>query len=105
VPFLNQVATPTKATNETPSTTEESSSSSGTSQQLRLHSLPSSSSFLAFLQAIFRGHRSIKKSLKIAADYLEEAFRVLKPPCEGFQAFVKMVEACVSAITERQEET
>ncbi|KAF1548489.1 hypothetical protein FQV20_0001098, partial [Eudyptula albosignata] len=89
--------------NETPSTTE-GSSSSGMSQQLRLRSLPSSSSFLVFLQAILRGHRSIKKSLKIAADYLEEAFRVLKPPCEGFQTFVKMVEACIPAITDKQRE-
>ncbi|KAM9293459.1 uncharacterized protein C12orf60 homolog [Morus bassanus] len=90
--------------NETPSTTEGSSSSSGTSQQLRLRSLSSSSSLLVFLQAILRGHRSIKKSLKIAADYLEEAFRVLKPPCEGFQTFVKMIEACVPAITDKQQE-
>ncbi|KAF1638649.1 hypothetical protein FQV13_0009605, partial [Eudyptes filholi] len=89
--------------NETPSTTE-GSSSSGMSQELRLRSLPSSSSLLVFLQAILRGHRSIKKSLKIAADYLEEAFRVLKPPCEGFQTFVKMVEACIPAITDKQRE-
>ncbi|XP_074945834.1 uncharacterized protein C12orf60 homolog [Phalacrocorax aristotelis] len=90
--------------NETPSTTEGSSSSSGTSQQLRLRSLSSSSPLLVFLQAILRGHQSIKKSLKIAADYLEEAFRVLKPPCEGFQTFVKMVEACIPAITDKKQE-
>ncbi|KAM6425275.1 uncharacterized protein C12orf60 homolog [Rhynochetos jubatus] len=90
--------------NETPTATEGGSSSSGTSQQLRLRSLPSSSSLLVFLQAILRGHRSIKTSLKIAADYLEEAFRVLKPPCEGFQAFVKKVEACVLAIRDKQQE-
>ncbi|KAM6093065.1 uncharacterized protein C12orf60 homolog [Theristicus caerulescens] len=88
--------------NETPSTTEGSSSSNGTSQ-LGLRSLPSSSSLLVFLQAILRGHRSIKKGLKIAADYLEEAFRVLKPPCEGFQTCVKMVEACIPAITDKQK--
>uniref|UniRef100_A0A672TG86 Uncharacterized protein n=1 Tax=Strigops habroptila TaxID=2489341 RepID=A0A672TG86_STRHB len=90
--------------NETPSTTEGSSSSDGPSQPLRLRSISSSSSLLVFLQAILQGHRSIKKSLKIAADYLEEAFRVLKPPCERFQIFAKMVEACIQAIKEKQEE-
>ncbi|KAM6384627.1 uncharacterized protein FN964_011932 [Alca torda] len=89
---------------ETPSTTEGNSSLSGTSQQFRLHS-PPSSSLLVFLQTILQGQRSIKKSQKIAADYLEEAFRVLKPPCEGFQTFVKMVETCVLAITDKQKET
>ncbi|XP_074428628.1 uncharacterized protein C12orf60 homolog [Larus michahellis] len=90
---------------ETPSTTEGNSSLSGTSQQFRLHSPPSSSSLLVFLQTILQGQRSIKKSQKIAADYLEEAFSVLKPPCEGFQTFVKMVETCVLAITDKQKET
>ncbi|PKU36226.1 protein c12orf60 [Limosa lapponica baueri] len=85
---------------ETPSTTEGSSSLSETSQQLRLHSPPSPTSLFVFLQTILQGHRSIKKSQKIAADYLEEAFRVLKPPCEGFQTFVKTVEACILAITD-----
>ncbi|XP_010117554.1 PREDICTED: uncharacterized protein LOC104478797 [Chlamydotis macqueenii] len=88
--------------NETPSTTEDSSSSSETSQQL---SLLSSSSLLFFLQAILGGYRPANKSLKIAADYLEEAFRVLKPPCEGLQTFVKMVEACIPAIADKQQET
>lgn len=90
--------------NEAPSTTEDSSSSDEPPQQLRLRSVSSSSSLLVFLQAILQGHRSIKKSLKIAADYLEEAFRVLRPPCERFQNFVKMVEACIHAIKEKQEE-
>lgn len=90
--------------NETPSTTEGSSSSNGTSEQLRLRSLPPSSSLLVLLQAILRGHKSIKKSLKIAADYLEEAFRVLKPPCEGFQTFVKIIDACILAAAEKQQE-
>lgn len=91
--------------NETPSTTESSPSSSGTSQHLGLPSLPSSSSLLAFLQAILGGHRSTNKSLQIAADYLEEAFRVLKPPCEAFQIFVKMVEACIPVTRDKQQET
>lgn len=90
--------------NETPSTTEGSSSSDGPSQPLRLRSVSPSSSLLTLLQTMLQGHRSIKKSLKIAADYLEEAFRVLKPPCERFQIFVKMVEACIHAIKEKQEE-
>ncbi|KAM6290366.1 uncharacterized protein C12orf60 homolog [Porphyrio hochstetteri] len=91
--------------NETPGTTEDSTSSRRTSQQLRPPCLPSSFSFLVFLRTILQGQRSIKTSLKIAADYLEEAFRVLKPPCEGFQTFVKVVEACVSAIRDKQKET
>ncbi|KAM6321184.1 uncharacterized protein C12orf60 homolog [Aegotheles albertisi] len=86
--------------NETSNTAEGSPSSSGTSQQLRLRSL-SSSSILAFLQAVPQGHRSVKKPLKLAADYLEEAFRVLKPPCERFQNFVKMVELSVPVITDK----
>ncbi|XP_074757276.1 uncharacterized protein C12orf60 homolog [Athene noctua] len=55
--------------NETSATTEGSSSLSGTPQQ-----------------AILQGQKSIKRAVKIAADYLEEAFRVLKSPCEEFQA-------------------
>ncbi|OPJ69058.1 hypothetical protein AV530_013093 [Patagioenas fasciata monilis] len=90
--------------NETPGTTDGSSSSSGTSQQLKLRSLPSSST-LAFLQAILQGHRSIKKSLRITAECLEEAFRVLKPPCDIFQAFVKTLQACMLEITDKKQET
>lgn len=87
--------------NEPPSTTASGSSSGETSQQLRLRSLPSSS-FL-FIRTLLQGHRTIKKSLKTAADYLEEAFRVLRPPCEAFQLFVKMLESCIPAIAEKLE--
>lgn len=77
--------------------TEDSSFSNEMSQQLELHSPPSSSSFLVFLRAIcvLQENRSIQKSLKTAADYLEEASSVLKSSYEEFQAFVKKVEDCV----------
>ncbi|XP_009877484.1 PREDICTED: uncharacterized protein LOC104269968 [Apaloderma vittatum] len=88
--------------NETQCTTE-GSSLSGTLQQFNFHSPSSFFSFRMFLQAI--GHGSIKNSLHVAADYLEEAFRELKPPCERFQAFVKTVEACVPMIIDKQKET
>ncbi|OXB75377.1 UNVERIFIED_CONTAM: hypothetical protein H355_010579 [Colinus virginianus] len=91
--------------NGTPNTTEDSSSSGETSQQLRLRSVSSNSSLFAFIQTLLRGHRSIRKSLKVAADMLEEAFRVLRPPCEAFQIFVKMIENCIPAITEKLQET
>lgn len=91
--------------NGTPSTTEDGSSSGETSQQLKLRSISSNSSLFAFIQTLLRGHRSIKKSLKVAADSLEEAFRVLRPPCEAFQIFVKMIEECIPAITEKLQET
>ncbi|XP_009896842.2 uncharacterized protein LOC104298474 [Dryobates pubescens] len=88
---------------EIPCTTEGCSSSSDTAQQFEHHS----SSFLSFIQSInvLKGQRSIKKILKAAADYLEETFMVLKPPCEGFQTFVKMAEVCISTVIDLQKET
>ncbi|XP_069711001.1 uncharacterized protein C12orf60 homolog [Phaenicophaeus curvirostris] len=87
--------------NETLSTTE--GSSSGISKHIGFN-LHSRSSIVLFIRAILQEQRSVKKSLKIAADYLEEAFMVLKPPCEEFQTFVKMVEACVPTIRDKQQE-
>ncbi|XP_015715139.1 uncharacterized protein LOC107312338 [Coturnix japonica] len=91
--------------NGTPTTTRGRSSAGETSQQLRLRSVSSDSSLFAFIQTLLQGHRSIKKSLKVAADCLEEAFRVLRPPCEAFQIFVKMIEGCIPAIAEKLQET
>lgn len=84
--------------NEPPSTTASDSSSGETSQQLRLRSLPSSS--LIFIRTLLRGQRTIKKSVKTAADYLEEACRVLKPPCDAFHSFVRMLDSSIPAIAE-----
>lgn len=93
--------------NEIPCTTEDCSFSSEAAQQLELHSSLSFSSFLIFLHSVtvLQGQRSTKKVLKAAADYLEEAFMVLKSPCEGFHSFVKMAEVCISMITDLQKET
>ncbi|XP_005012204.2 uncharacterized protein C12orf60 homolog [Anas platyrhynchos] len=84
--------------NEPPTTTASGSASGETSQQLRFRSLPSSS--LIFIRTLLRGQRTIKKSLKTAAEYLEEACRVLRPPCEAFHTFVKILDSCIPAIAE-----
>lgn len=93
--------------NKTLCNTEDSSFLNETSQHLGVNSPLPSSSFLVFLQAIcvLQGHRCTQKSLKTAADYLEEVFRVLKSSYEEFQTFVKKVEDCVPAITDKQKES
>lgn len=82
--------------NEPPTTTASGSASGETSQQLRFRSLPSSS--LIFIRTLLRGQRTIKKSLKTAAYYLEEACRVLRPPCEAFHSLARRLDSCIPEI-------
>ncbi|KAM8820058.1 uncharacterized protein C12orf60 homolog [Eudromia elegans] len=91
--------------NDAPSTTKGSSSSKGTPEKINPSSQSSRSSLLTFIQLILRGHKSVKKTLNTAADYFEEAVRVLRPPCEAFHSFVKMVEAFLPLITQKSQET
>ncbi|CAM4465354.1 unnamed protein product [Lepidochelys olivacea] len=82
-----------------PTVTENSPS--GSRIQESRHRGPSTAfSFSNFLQAVLWGKASTN-TLKIAADYLEEAVRVLRPSCESFQCIVKLAEVYISLITDK----
>lgn len=83
-----------------PTTDNGSIPSRSTAQQTGPLNPSTSFSLPGFIQAILQG-QTTKNSLKIAADYLEEAVRVLKPSCELFQCIVKLVEVCISLVPEK----
>lgn len=82
-----------------PTFTENSPSGSKT-QEARPRSPSTAFSFSNFLQTVLWGQTSTSP-MKIAADYLEEAVRVLRPSCESFQCIVKLAEAYISLITDK----
>uniref|UniRef100_A0A8C8SWC6 Uncharacterized protein n=1 Tax=Pelusios castaneus TaxID=367368 RepID=A0A8C8SWC6_9SAUR len=82
-----------------PTLTENAPSGSMT-QEARSRSPSTTFSFSNFMQTLFWGQTSTSP-MKIAANYLEEAVRVLRPSCEAFQCIVKLAEAYISLITDK----
>ncbi|KAG6926814.1 hypothetical protein G0U57_011008, partial [Chelydra serpentina] len=82
-----------------PTATVNSPSGSGI-QEARPRSASTAFSLSNFLQAVLWGQASTN-TLKIAANYLEEAVRVLRPSCESFQCIVKLAEVYISLITDK----
>lgn len=69
-----------------------------TGSRIRSQSIISTSvSLTSFMQVVLRG-QSPKNNLKLAADSVEEAIKVLKPACDNFQKAVKMIEEYVTLI-------
>ncbi|XP_075783693.1 uncharacterized protein C12orf60 homolog [Pelodiscus sinensis] len=82
-----------------PTTTEHNPSGSK-AEEARPRSTSTSFSFSNFLKSVLWGHASTN-ILKITADSLEEAVRVLRPSCESFQCIVKLAEVYISLITDK----
>ncbi|XP_074858597.1 uncharacterized protein C12orf60 homolog [Carettochelys insculpta] len=80
--------------------TPENSPSGSRTEEARPHRISTAFSFASFLQHVLWGQASTN-ILKIAADYLEEAVRVLRPSCESFQCIVKLAEVYVSLVTDK----
>ncbi|XP_060100559.1 uncharacterized protein LOC132575892 [Heteronotia binoei] len=84
-----------------PETSTSSSPATQTGAKARTQSTSSiTHSLTSFMQVVLRGQTS-KNSYEIAADYLEDAVKVLKPACENFQSVVKKAEEYVTLIIDK----
>lgn len=84
-----------------PETSTSSSPGAQNPEKARSQSFPSVTySLTSFMRVILRGQSS-KNSLKIAADLLEDAVKVLKPASENFQSVVKKAEEYVTLIIDK----